>query len=480
MPCRLPPSAALATGWANGMRRRITWAVIVVAVAAVLLAGVGTSVLSRERARQAATSQLSREATALVAFVSDADAGALTSASQTNERVVRRVRAARQALQLVDASVLIVNASGEVVNGTVPAGVPADAVVKVDEADGPRAGMYRNLAYAAVSSEPGPAGRRMVIVLTQDVPRTAGALPWVAVSGVLAVALAIIAAALVAKRISEPFAEIGAATARIANGDFGARVGPLSNADETSAALGHSIDVMAASLEQSQGAQRDFLLSISHDLRTPLTSMRGYAEAIVDGAAPDARLAAAVILDQSVRMERLVADLLDLARLEAHRFTLTMEPVDVVAAVSHAAAAFTPHAERAGLSINVPGEPGPIMVSADPDRLGQVFANLIENALKFARDQVVVEVRCTEAVAKIAVIDDGPGIADGDLARVFDRGFSARTVPASDRPRPASSGLGLAITRELTIAMGGTISVRSNTAPQGTGTSVTIAFAAEA
>jgi two-component system sensor histidine kinase BaeS len=184
-----------------------------------------------------------------------------------------------------------------------------------------------------------------------------------------------------------------------------------------------------------------------------LTSIRGYAEAIADGTVEgmDARIRAAeVISSESRRLERLVADLLDLARLDAHQFSLHPTPVDVHAAVADAVEAFSPAAAELGVALAVvPGDPVPATV--DGQRLAQIVANLVENALKFATTRVDVGVRAVADRVELHVDDDGPGIAPADLPRVFERLYTSRTVPG----RTLGTGIGLAIVHELALAMGG-------------------------
>jgi two-component system sensor histidine kinase BaeS len=219
---------------------------------------------------------------------------------------------------------------------------------------------------------------------------------------------------------------------------------------------------MAEALERAQGLERQFLLSISHDLRTPLTSIRGYAEAIADGATPDPQRAAAVILAESRRLERLVQDLLDLAKLEARHFTMNLEPTDLREPVTRSVEGFQREAEEAGLQIVVRAPDAPVIARADADRLRQVLANLVENAVKFASSTITVTVRDDGAGATIEVTDDGPGIAPEDLPHVFERLYVASHRP---RRRETGSGLGLAIVRELVDAMDG--SVRAEAGPTG-------------
>ncbi|MET0275885.1 MAG: HAMP domain-containing sensor histidine kinase, partial [Acidimicrobiia bacterium] len=186
-------------------------------------------------------------------------------------------------------------------------------------------------------------------------------------------------------------------------------------------------------------------------------SIRGYAEAIADGTVVgrDNRVRAAeVISSESQRLERLVADLLDLARLDTRQFSLQPQPIDARAVVARAVEAFRPSAADIGISLDVPAG-DPVSVTGDAQRLAQIVANLVENALKFATARVTVGVLTDADEFSIVVDDDGPGIAPADLPHVFDRLYTSRTVPG----RTVGTGIGLAIVRELAVAMGGTASV---------------------
>ncbi|MEZ5249914.1 MAG: HAMP domain-containing sensor histidine kinase [Ilumatobacteraceae bacterium] len=221
--------------------------------------------------------------------------------------------------------------------------------------------------------------------------------------------------------------------------------------------LSRDVNEMAGTLERSRALEQQFLLSVSHDLRTPLTSIRGYAEAIADGAA-DPQRAAAVISAESRRLERLVADLLDLAKVQASSFSLELEPLDLAQLAEVAVDGFAPDATDRGLLLQAITPPLAVTVDADRDRLGQVAANLIENAMKYATTGVVVRVDTVGGRAVFTVTDDGAGIDPADLPHVFERLYVARRQPAR---RESSSGLGLAIVSQLVEAMGGEVSVTS-------------------
>jgi two-component system sensor histidine kinase BaeS len=213
-------------------------------------------------------------------------------------------------------------------------------------------------------------------------------------------------------------------------------------------------------------------MSISHDLRTPLTSIRGWAEAIADGAT-DGRHAADVIGAEARRLERLVQDLLDLAKLDSHAFSLHLVATDVAEVVADTAESLRPSADDAGLSLEVQVPDGRVDALADPDRLAQVVANLVENAYKFARSRIRVAAGPVAGGALIGVEDDGPGIPAEDLPHVFERLHQSARTPA----RQAGSGLGLAIVKELTDAMGATVRVDSPVGPDG-GTRMVVALTA--
>jgi signal transduction histidine kinase len=256
---------------------------------------------------------------------------------------------------------------------------------------------------------------------------------------------------------------MGTTAGAIAAGDLGARVDLGKHPDDELADLGRSLNAMATELEVVRHGERQFLLSVSHDLRTPLTSIRGYADALTDGTIPatdEQRRAGAVIAAEANRLERLVADLLDLARIDAHRFSLSPRPYDVAATVRTAVEAFLPAA--ADLSIElVTVVPDELSAVGDPERVAQIVANLVENALKYARRRITVTVTADAGHdINLRVVDDGPGIDPGEEERVFARLYVSRTAPG----RSVGTGLGLAIVGELATAMGGTAMVEPTVA----------------
>lgn len=422
------------------MTRRLTLTLVGAVAAALTVSLVVTTALLAFGARVESRRELTRNAQSLARVLEDL---------QANPRALRAVGGA---LQLSDQRVVRVGPAGRVV-GELPAGVTtADLHAGTLGAGGSVSGVHGSLVWSAAATPASRRGGLVVVVLTR---RTGAGLrraaPLVGAASLLALAVVGVVAVDAGRRLTRPLRAAEAATRRIAAGDLAARV-PVDAGDDELDALGRSINTMAVNLERSRGLERQFLLSVSHDLRTPLTSIRGYAEAVVDGRAPDARAAAGVILSESRRLERLVGDLLELARLDARRFSLDLRPTEVGEVVRETVEGFRPAADDAGVELDLDlGSCPPAAV--DPDRLAQVVANLIENALRFASARITVVVGGQDGRARIWVDDDGPGIASSELDRVFERFYrSSRT-----ETRSAGTGLGLAIVRELVSAMGGEV-----------------------
>ena len=281
--------------------------------------------------------------------------------------------------------------------------------------------------------------------------------------------LAIILANWVAGFLSRRLQRLETTSRTIASGDFSARA-PTAGSDDV-ARLGAAFNDMAEQLEASRRRERDFLMSVGHDLRTPLTTLRGYAEALDGGQIDEADLerVAGVLQRQTDRLSRLVEDLTLLARLEAREFTLRPEPVELAAhlgeiADSHRVRAAQLHVELVDQIDDVG------TVTIDPDRVSQIMGNLLTNALRYTPEggKVRVGLTGTPVEIRLTVADTGPGIDPEDLPRVFERLYVAQRY----RPvRPEGSGLGLTIVKELTAALGGEVDVGSTL---GEGTTVTV------
>jgi signal transduction histidine kinase len=213
---------------------------------------------------------------------------------------------------------------------------------------------------------------------------------------------------------------------------------------------------MAARLREAGELERNFLMTVSHELRTPLTAIRGHVAALREGVVEDEEAREAsleVIATETARLERLVGDVLDLAKLDTRRFTVLDEEVDMERLVERAYAAFNEEARRRGIEYTRDVEAAPVIVS-DGDRVLQVISNLLANAFRWTPDggRIELELSAPDGVVKVAVDDTGPGIAPEERERIF-RPFWTRDG--------GGTGLGLAIARELAVALGGRIELES-------------------
>jgi two-component system, OmpR family, sensor kinase len=221
---------------------------------------------------------------------------------------------------------------------------------------------------------------------------------------------------------------------------------------------------MVARVESSQKSQREFVADVSHELKTPLTSIQGFAQAILDGTAdtPETRQQSAqIIYNEAGRMHRMVLDLLDLARLDAGTADLKMSAVDLQALLQIIVARLTPQSQKAGIRLELVIPVGLPALIGDGDRLAQVFTNLVDNALKFtpAGGNVMLSAQTVGTEMEISVSDTGPGIPQDALPRLFDRFYQVDVSRAGGEGHGA--GLGLAIVKEIIEAHGGRITVRS-------------------
>jgi two-component system phosphate regulon sensor histidine kinase PhoR len=210
-------------------------------------------------------------------------------------------------------------------------------------------------------------------------------------------------------------------------------------------------------LKNADQIRRDFVANVSHELRTPLTAIKGYAEALMDD--PDDEEARQRFLDiihrHATRMERLVKDLLRLARLDAGQEAVEYAPCDVQAIADGVVADFEPLVadKRQRVTLSMAGEARTLV--ADPAKLHDILRNLIENAVNYTPEEGVIEVGTALADDHfvLTVADTGPGLPEGDLTRVFERFYRVD----KSRARPGGTGLGLAIVKHLVQVMGGTV-----------------------
>ena len=279
---------------------------------------------------------------------------------------------------------------------------------------------------------------------------------WIAL--LIGVVLAIGLGIVVAQRISRPLRRTALAAEALAQGRRDVAVTPQGPVEV--AEVGAAVNTLASALSHSEARQREFLLSVSHELRTPLTAIAGYAESLQDGVVPSDQASAvgAVMLVEAQRLNRIVADLLDLARLGAQEFRIDLADVDLTELAAAAAQVWSDRCRAVGVEFRLEAPAIPVWCHTDPSRLRQILDGLLENALRVTPPgaPIVLSVR-TEAELQTVLLevrDGGPGLTDADLAVAFERSVLYERYRGV---RQVGTGLGLAIVDGLTHRLGGTV-----------------------
>ena len=326
------------------------------------------------------------------------------------------------------------------------------------------------LTYVATSLPPEEQQRQeLCCIAVALVAESRGAVlgdlaPQLLIAGSVALVVASLVGFLVSRSIYRPIQLVAAASRSVARGQLQQRVEV--EGSEEAQELARSFNQMTEEVERQQTALRDFLANVSHDLQTPLTSINGFSQALMDDVVlnEERQNAYRIIEDESRRLLRLVEGLLDLSRIEAGQVRVESSPVDVAALLEHVGDLFALRAQELDVNLTVVSpEAGDVL--GDWDRLDQVLGNLLDNALRHTPPGGDVELSArseSRGSVSIAVADTGVGIPEEAIPNLFDRYYK------SDRPgAQGGTGLGLAIARELVRAQGGEIRVSSE---QGVGT----------
>src|SRR3989449_8295096 len=278
-------------------------------------------------------------------------------------------------------------------------------------------------------------------------------LPSLAVSGLVALGFALIVAGLLSRTITRPLRDLVAGVRRFASGDYGTRVaiaGP-SEVGEMSTAFNE----MASEIQRARGSEQGFLADISHELRTPLTSIQGFAQAIVEGEARGDAVShvAEIIHREARRLVRMVEGLLQVARLESGTQQMTREDVAPGRLLESAVAALEVQAKDAGVTFDVAGAAALPSLRGDPDKLAQLFLNLLDNAVKHSPRGATVHVsgEREDGAVVVRVRDSGSGLPQGAQVRLFQRFYRGENAQRN------GAGLGLAIAQAIAQAHGGSI-----------------------
>jgi len=279
-----------------------------------------------------------------------------------------------------------------------------------------------------------------------------------AIAAAVALAVGVAASILLARQVSGPASQMARASKRIARGEYTGRVAPAGPPEFVE--LAASFNAMAGSLEGVERRRRELIGDVAHELRTPITVIRGYVEGLADGVFPASGETWAKLEEEAARLGRLVEELSELSRAESGALPLAFASVPPAAAIAATRQSLGPQFAEKGLAlvIDLPDDLPP--VRADPDRLAQVLANLLTNALKYtlAPGTVTVTARHSAGAVAFEVRDTGIGISPEDLPQVFERFYRV------DRSRSRSSGgsgVGLTIARALAVAMGGSLEAAS-------------------
>jgi len=322
----------------------------------------------------------------------------------------------------------------------------------------------RTRTYLAVAQplrleRDGPALGAIVVAKAQDVVRD----QWLPLVARLAAAFAIggllawLLGLWLSRRISGPVEALAKASDEIAHGNYAVHV-PVGPGGNEISHLSERFNEMAARLAATEERERQFLMSVSHELRTPLTAIKGHVDALRDGLIDDPELVGAsleVVASEATRLERLVGDVLDLAKLRAHRFTVQTEEVDMGRLIVHAYGSFGDEARRREIEYELQGSEAAPTIITDGDRVLQVITNLLKNAFRWTPDggSIDVVLESSNGTVRVDVVDTGPGISPEDAQRIFSPFVSRDTQ---------GTGLGLPIARELAGALGGRVELETD------------------
>lgn len=480
------------------MRRRFFWALLgamaVTLLIVAVLGGLATLAAVREQTR----TEMDRQIGQIVVLLQDAltdDGVELDGAvarevlSQAEAPNVRRVmqEAARVAGPEAQVRLVAVTATERVIGGSLPAPVvrafdhqavlAGDTMAKrvvLPEADS-------TVEVVAESVAPiGESGSVLAAVMIRpsDPLKLGPIVEPMLLPLIVAAAVAAVAAGRMSNWLVRRLSHLRHAAGELAAGNHDARA-PVEGLDEI-ADVARSFNEMADEIDAARQRESEFLMSVGHDLRTPLTTVSGYVEILEEGDLPPEEISriATVLERETSRLRRLIEDLMLLARLESREFTIRNESVDVIAHLGETVETYRPRADAAHVALSYESS-GSGSLEVDPDRLDQVAGNLIENALRYTPEagRVLVRVDVGEGAMRLEVADTGPGIHADDLPHIFEKFFVARKYR---RIRPEGSGLGLSIVHQVVSAMGGTIEASSEPDQPGTRIRVTLPGGASA
>jgi two-component system, OmpR family, sensor kinase len=319
----------------------------------------------------------------------------------------------------------------------------------------------QNRTFLAAAHPIRPGGGTVFGYLVVAKPKTELRDAWVTLLSRLAIAFLIalvvvgVLAFYLTRRITGPVLALSDAADEVSRGNYDVEVPRVPGGGE----IGHLADrfrEMTARLAEAEERERNFLMSVSHELRTPLTAIRGHVAALREGVVSDPESIDAsleTVAEEAERLGRLVGDVLDLAKLDAHRFTVLTEEVDMGRLLERAYSTFSEEARQRGIAYTSEAESAPVIVS-DGDRVLQIISNLLSNAFRWTPDggRIDLALQTANGTVTVDVADSGPGITADARERIF------RPFWSTDG---RGTGLGLPIARELAMALGGRIELQT-------------------
>jgi len=438
---------------------RIALVTTAVAAVAVLVAGLVSVGLVRSAGDEDARRTLSA--------LADAAADGAGGTGRLGGTLVGRQRTRNQ-LTALKIDFTLLTRAGEATGGPVD-GLAARALTGPERAAvvaGRSLSLTRDMAGRRTLVEARPAANGGVVLAQalSDASYARQAAGRIGVALLLGLAVAVVAGILLARLLARPLRRAAQTAHLLAAGARDVRVPPEGPAEV--AEVAESLNRLAAALAVSEGRQREFLLSVSHELRTPLTAITGFAESLADGVTTGAEVqpVGRTVLSEARRLDRLVSDLLDLARLGAQDFRVDRQPVDLTALVAAAGEVWRARCAAVGVlgRVELPGYP--VLCVTDPTRVRQILDGLAENALRVtpAGRPVLLGLYEAPGTAVLQVRDGGPGLRPEDLPVAFQRSVLHQRYRGV---RQVGTGVGLALVHGLATRLGGT--AEAGRAPEG-------------
>lgn len=442
-----------------GVGGRLAGAFVAVALAAIALQGGLTLLSAQQRVSGLRTAQQHDTLRSVAAALEQGyrEAGSWRTASQRPALVLATARGA--AMDVRDASGRAVGLREDPMAAMM---ARIHGRVATSSATlGPR----RSVALRVSGREVGTVTLRFASEAGGGAQELGAALRRTALAGsALAALLALLVAAVISRRLTRPLVGLTRAARAMGGGERGARAGPRGPGELGE--LAQAFDAMAEAVEREDRLRRTLVADVAHELRTPLSIVRGYSEQLADGLTEPTPELLRSLHDEVLRLTRLLEDLSDLASAEAAGLRMDRRRVNLADAAAEQVKGLAAQADDAGIALSA--QLTPVWVAGDRLRLGQVLDNLLTNALKFTPHggRVAVSLERDGDEAQLTVADTGMGISPDELPRVFERFFRGRGASGV-----SGSGVGLAVARELTMAHGGTLEAVST---EGVGTTFTV------